>query len=207
MTHPCQCGKKLPAKARNALKMPSKHSKRSVGRLLSSVLLRASQVSDEVAQALRRGGMLRGVLSAPLSSASPAPQGRRGGPRPSHTPCLPQARGLRRGEGSTSSGSASPGQPERGLLWKPEEGVWASTPTALDRRKNSQPQKLTKPCGSERCYPRSTGKNTEAPGSDLAEATPLAKSTKVTHSGFTAEFQSTWFPSLTASQPGQPVPK
>lgn len=56
------------------------------------------------------------------------------------------------------------------------------------------------------CYLCSTGKNGEAPQRDLAEATPPAKSTVVTHSGFSAEFQSAWFPSLPASQPGQPVP-
>ena len=71
MTHPCQCGKKLPAKARNALKTPSKHSKHGVARPQVPVLSsaeRVSSLSDEVAPALRQGEMVTGVLSTPLSS-------------------------------------------------------------------------------------------------------------------------------------------
>ena len=84
MTHPCQCGKKLPAKARNALKTPSKHSKHGVARPQVPVLSsaeRVSSLSDEVAPALRQGEMVTGVLSTPLSSLrglSPASRQTRG---------------------------------------------------------------------------------------------------------------------------------
>lgn len=81
MTHPCQCGKKLPAKLEMLLNAFQTQKARCGTLPALSSAERVSSLSDEVAQALRQGEMVTGVLSTPRSSVrglSPASRQMRG---------------------------------------------------------------------------------------------------------------------------------